>query len=80
MHMEMDEKTVLSPSGLFNSEQLYSPHVLWFKINLRFQAFFGQGPNTRGKGGCLKHRPVTSISKLTRLDIQHNEHWPSEGR
>jgi hypothetical protein len=51
--MKMDEKIVLSPSGPLNFEQLYSPHFLWFKINSSiFQAYLGQGPNTRGGEGA----------------------------
>jgi hypothetical protein len=47
--MEMVEEIVLSPPGPFNTEQLYFPHFLCFKINsLRFRACLGQGPNTRG--------------------------------
>jgi hypothetical protein len=53
MHMEMDEKIVLSLSGPFNSEQVYSPHFLWFRIiSSKFQTWLGQAPNARGWEGA----------------------------
>jgi hypothetical protein len=81
----MDKKIVLSLSGPFSFEQLYSPHFLWFKINSSwFQAYLGQGPNIRGGGvprpqTTPRGRPTTSTSQPTRLDINTMNTGPQKG-
>jgi hypothetical protein len=72
------EQLFLSPSGSFNSEQLYSPNFLSFKINSsKFQACLGQRPFIRGgEGDSTTDHPTWQtnylISQVPRLDIWHN--------
>jgi hypothetical protein len=52
MHTEMAEENIILPSDSLNSEQIYSPDFLLFKIfSSKFQTSLSQGYNLRERGG-----------------------------
>jgi hypothetical protein len=83
-HVKMDKKIIFTFWTFSILNSFFSPHFLWFKIiSSKFQTCLGQGPKTRGgrmtqPQTTPQGRPISSSSQPTQLDIQPNEHQPSE--